>query len=79
MIVDFHSGNLKEPRVTREDTNYVVVSTADGTPVVAVVNYYGRVYVATAEDRDFADLIKSLGVPGKEPAQSVEKMLCKRN
>ena len=78
MIVDYHSGNLSSPRVTQDGTNYVVVSTAEGMPVVVVINYYGRIYISTAEDKDFADIVRSLGLSDRVPAEKVEQMLCAR-
>ena len=78
MIVDLHSGGLSSPRKTEKDVNYVVVSASDGTAVVVVVNYHGKIYVSTAEDKDFPDIIKSLRLSDVRTADTVEKMLCKK-
>jgi len=61
MIVRLQSGGIANPPVDHKGVDSIVVCTDEGSPIMAAVNFEGRVWMHTINEPQFADLMTMLG------------------
>lgn len=61
MIVRLQSGGITKPAEDRSGIDSIVVCTDEGSPIMAAVNLEGRVWMHTANEPQFAELMETLG------------------
>ena len=61
MIVRLQSGGILHPPTDYKGVDSIVVCTDEGLPIAAAVNLDGRVWMHTANEAQFTELMETLG------------------